>query len=71
MSKRWVAQVCQLAAAILHLGNIGFEENKGKNEEAAIVSNTDVLEIALNASLSWSNRAASSSVCAFLPPVKP
>lgn len=44
MSKRWVAQVCQLAAAILHLGNIDFEENKGKNEEAAIVRNTDVLE---------------------------
>ncbi len=45
LSKRLVAQVCQLIAAILHLGNIDFIHDKGRNEEAATVRNLDVLHI--------------------------
>ncbi|CCM03060.1 uncharacterized protein FIBRA_05180 [Fibroporia radiculosa] len=44
-SKRHVAQTCQLVAAILHLGNLEFTIDRARNEEAAVVRNTDVLEI--------------------------
>jgi chitin synthase len=43
LSKRLVAQICQLVAAILHLGNIDFIHDKARNEEAAVVKNGDVL----------------------------
>ena len=45
VSKRLVAQTCQLIAAILHLGNLEFTIDRGRNEEAAVVRNIDVLEI--------------------------
>lgn len=45
LSKRLVAQVCQLVAAILHLGNVDFVQDKSRNEEAAVVRNADVLHI--------------------------
>jgi chitin synthase len=44
-SKRHVAQTCQLIAAILHLGNLEFTVDRHRNEDAAVVRNTDVLEI--------------------------
>ncbi|KAK6995982.1 glycosyltransferase family 2 protein [Favolaschia claudopus] len=44
-SKRHVAQTCQLLAAILHLGNLEFTVDKHRNEDAAVVRNTDVLDL--------------------------
>ncbi|KAF8147259.1 glycosyltransferase family 2 protein [Crassisporium funariophilum] len=44
-SKRHVAQTCQLVAAILHLGNLEFSIDRHRNEDAAVVRNTDLLEI--------------------------
>ncbi|KAF8688556.1 TRAFAC class myosin-kinesin ATPase superfamily Myosin family, partial [Rhizoctonia solani] len=45
MSKRHIAQSCQLVAAILHLGNLEFTRDRARNEDAAVVRNTDVLEL--------------------------
>ncbi|QRV84830.1 chitin synthase [Ceratobasidium sp. AG-Ba] len=45
MSKRHIAQSCQLVAAILHLGNLEFMRDRARNEDAAVVRNTDVLEL--------------------------
>ena len=44
-SKRHVAQTCQLVAAILHLGNLDFTIDRKRNEDAAVVRNTDVLDL--------------------------
>ncbi|KAJ6586612.1 glycosyltransferase family 2 protein [Mycena sp. CBHHK59/15] len=46
LSKRHVAQTCQLVAAILHLGNLEFTVDRHRNEDAAVVRNTDVCTIA-------------------------
>ncbi|KAJ7200874.1 glycosyltransferase family 2 protein [Mycena pura] len=45
LSKRHVAQTCQLVAAILHLGNLEFTIDRHRNEDAAVVRNMDVCEI--------------------------
>ena len=45
MSKRHVAQTCQLLAAILHLGNLEFVIDRRRNEDSAVVKNTDALEL--------------------------
>lgn len=45
LSKRYVAQTCQLLAAILHLGNLDFIVDKHRNEDAAVVRNFETLEI--------------------------
>ncbi|KAF5344589.1 hypothetical protein D9758_013900 [Tetrapyrgos nigripes] len=45
LSKRHVAQTCQLLAAILHLGNLEFTIDRSRNEDAAVVRNTDVCAI--------------------------
>ncbi|KAF7335174.1 Glycosyltransferase family 2 protein [Mycena sanguinolenta] len=37
LSKRHVAQTCQLIAAILHLGNLEFVIDRSRNEDAAVV----------------------------------
>ncbi|WAQ87615.1 hypothetical protein PtA15_8A520 [Puccinia triticina] len=44
-SKKSVASTCQLLAAILHLGNLEFVLDKGKNAEAATVSNPPLLDV--------------------------
>ncbi|KAK7028004.1 hypothetical protein VNI00_015091 [Paramarasmius palmivorus] len=44
-SKRHVAQTCQLLAAIIHLGNLEFVSDKSRNEDAAVVRNTDLLAV--------------------------
>ncbi|EJD51949.1 glycosyltransferase family 2 protein [Auricularia subglabra TFB-10046 SS5] len=79
MSKRHVAQACQLVAAILHLGNLDFTIDRHRNEDAAVVRNTDVLEIvadflgvdsaALEAVLSYKTKLVKKEVCTvFLDP---
>ena len=72
-SKRHVAQTCQLIAAILHLGNLEFTVDRHRNEDAAVVRNTDVLEIvadflgvqpaALEAALSYKTKLVKKELC--------
>ena len=79
MSKRHVAQACQLVAAILHLGNLEFIVDRQRNEDAAVVRNTDVLEIVadflgvdaanLEAVLSYKTKLVKKELCTvFLDP---
>lgn len=73
LSKRLVAQVCQLLAAILHLGNIDFVIDRGRNEEAAVVRDVDALETVaeflavssstLEATLSYRSRMIKRELC--------
>lgn len=44
LSKRIVAQICQLVATILHIGNLDFVVDHDRNVDAAVVRNWDVLE---------------------------
>jgi hypothetical protein len=44
-TKHLVAQTCQLIAAILHLGNLEFTVDWGRDVDAAIVHNQDVLAL--------------------------
>lgn len=78
-SKRHVAQTCQLIAAILHLGNLDFVTDRGRNEETAVVRNVDILEIvadflgiqpsALEAALSYKTKLVKTELCTvFLDP---
>lgn len=78
-SKRHVAQTCQLVAAILHLGNLEFTVDRHRNEDAAVVRNTDVLETvsdflgvepaALEAALSYRTKLVKKELCTvFLDP---
>ncbi|KAL6309476.1 glycosyltransferase family 2 protein [Sparassis latifolia] len=78
-SKRHVAQTCQLVAAILHLGNLEFHVDRSRNEDAAVVRNTDVLDIvadflgvqpaALEAALSYRTKMLKKELCTvFLDP---
>ncbi|KAJ7722410.1 glycosyltransferase family 2 protein [Mycena metata] len=75
LSKRHVAQTCQLIAAILHLGNLEVR----RNEDAAVVRNTDLCEIAasflgvhpadLEAALSYKTKLVKKELCTvFLDP---
>ncbi|OCF41838.1 chitin synthase [Kwoniella heveanensis CBS 569] len=43
LSNRLVAQVCQLLATILHIGNLQFESGNGVQQEGAVASNFDTL----------------------------
>ncbi|KAF4613327.1 hypothetical protein D9613_010804 [Agrocybe pediades] len=78
-SKRHVAQTCQLVAAILHLGNLEFIVDRHRNEDAAVVRNTDLLEIvadflgiqpaALENALSYRTKFVKKELCTvFLDP---
>lgn len=78
-SKRHVAQTCQLIAAILHLGNLEFTIDRHRNEDAAVVRNTDILDIvsdflgvqpgALEATLSYRTKLVKKELCTvFLDP---
>ncbi|KZT04957.1 glycosyltransferase family 2 protein [Laetiporus sulphureus 93-53] len=78
-SKRHVAQTCQLIAAIIHLGNLEFTIDRSRNEDAAVVRNTDVLEVvadflgvqpsALEATLSYRTKLVKKELCTvFLDP---
>lgn len=79
LSKRHVAQTCQLVAAILHLGNLEFIIDKHRNEDAAVVRNLDVLEVVaeflgvhvstLEAVLSYRTKMVKKELCTvFLDP---
>ncbi|KAG5634988.1 hypothetical protein H0H81_012795 [Sphagnurus paluster] len=79
LSKRHVAQTCQLIAAILHLGNLEFTIDRSRNEDAAVVRNTDLLEIvaeflgihpsALESALSYKTKLMKKELCTvFLDP---
>ncbi|KAJ7647442.1 glycosyltransferase family 2 protein [Roridomyces roridus] len=79
LSKRHVAQTCQLVAAILHLGNLEFTIDRSRNEDAAVVRNTDVCEIAadflgvhpedLEQALSYKTKLVKKELCTiFLDP---
>ncbi|KAF8625844.1 hypothetical protein AX17_006740 [Amanita inopinata Kibby_2008] len=79
LSKRHVAQTCQLIAAILHLGNLEFTIDRHRNEDAAVVRNTDVLAIvaeflgvqasALESALSYKTKMLKKELCTvFLDP---
>ncbi|KAF8634990.1 hypothetical protein AX15_000605 [Amanita polypyramis BW_CC] len=79
LSKRHVAQTCQLVAAILHLGNLEFIIDRSRNEDAAVVRNTDVLAIvaeflgvqpsALEVALSYKTKLVKKELCTvFLDP---
>jgi chitin synthase len=72
-SKRHAAQTCQLVAAILHLGNLEFTVDRHRNEDAAVVRNTDLLELisdflgvqpsALEAALSYKTKLVKKELC--------
>ncbi|KAG6377242.1 P-loop containing nucleoside triphosphate hydrolase protein [Boletus reticuloceps] len=47
LSKRHVAQTCQLVAAILHLGNIEFTIDRSRDVDAAVVRNPSTLKTTL------------------------
>ncbi|KAG8923717.1 hypothetical protein FRC02_010963 [Tulasnella sp. 418] len=79
LSKRHVAQTCQLVAAILHLGNLEFIRDRKRNEDAAVVRNTEVLNIvaeflgipstSLEATLSYKTKLVKKELCTvFLDP---
>ena len=79
LSKRHVAQTCQLVAAILHLGNLEFTIDRHRNEDAAVVRNMDILEIvadflgvqpsALESALSYKTKLVKKELCTvFLDP---
>ncbi|KAG7096112.1 hypothetical protein E1B28_006786 [Marasmius oreades] len=78
-SKRHVAQTCQLLAAILHLGNLEFTVDRHRNEDAAVVRNTDICAIVadflgvqqsdLEACLSFKSKLVKKEMCTvFLDP---
>ena len=79
LSKRNVAQTCQLVAAILHLGNIEFTIDRGRDVDAAVVRNMDVLAIVaeflgiqpstLESALSYKTKLVKKELCTvFLDP---
>ena len=73
LSKRHVAQTCQLVAAILHLGNLEFTIDRHRNEDSAVVRNSDLLELvsdflgvqssALEAALSYKTKLVKKELC--------
>lgn len=78
-SKRHVAQTCQLVAAILHLGNLDFITDRKRNEDAAVVRNTEVLDLVaeflgvipgqLESTLSYRTKLVKKELCTvFLDP---
>ncbi|KIM62798.1 hypothetical protein SCLCIDRAFT_66022, partial [Scleroderma citrinum Foug A] len=79
LSKRHVAQTCQLIAAILHLGNLEFTINRSHDIDAAVVRNTDTLALvadflsiqpsALENALSYRTKMVKKELCTvFLNP---
>ncbi|KAH9045953.1 glycosyltransferase family 2 protein [Lactarius hengduanensis] len=72
-SKRHVAQTCQLIAAILHLGNLEFAIDRGRDVDAAVVRNQDTLALvadflgvtpsALETALSYKTKLVKKELC--------
>ncbi|KAI6130624.1 glycosyltransferase family 2 protein [Pisolithus croceorrhizus] len=79
LSKRHVAQACQLIAAILHLGNLEFTVDRSRDVDAAVVRNVDTLALvaeflgvqpsALENALSYKTKLVKKELCTvFLDP---
>ncbi|KAF7342277.1 Glycosyltransferase family 2 protein [Mycena venus] len=79
LSKRHVAQTCQLLAAILHLGQLEFHVDRTRNEDCAVVRNVDCLSLvsdflgvtpsSLESALSYKTRLVKKELCTvFLDP---
>ena len=79
LSKRHVAQTCQLIVAILHLGNLEFTIDHSHDVDAAVVRNTDTLALvvdflgvqpsALENALSYRTKMVKKELCTvFLDP---
>ncbi|THU94364.1 hypothetical protein K435DRAFT_860641 [Dendrothele bispora CBS 962.96] len=75
-SKRHIAQTCQLLAAILHLGNLEFTIDRSRNEDAAVIRNTevraifaDLLDVQPSELLSYRSKLVKKEMCTiFLDP---
>ncbi|SPO40578.1 probable chitin synthase 8 [Pseudozyma flocculosa] len=75
-SKRHVASICQVLAAILHLGNIEFHYDRHHTQDSASVRNADVLERAadflgipakaLEEALTYKTKMIKNEVCTIL-----
>ncbi|KAI6019144.1 glycosyltransferase family 2 protein [Pisolithus marmoratus] len=73
LSKRHVAQTCQLIAAILHLGNLEFTIDRSRDVDAAVVRNVDSLALvaeflgvqpsALENALSYKTKLVKKELC--------
>nr|CAG8434853.1 941_t:CDS:2 [Entrophospora candida] len=71
--KKHVAQMFQLLAAILHLGNIQFSQDPNKQQDAAFVKNMDVLDLvadflgveprALESALTYKTKLIKKEIC--------
>jgi len=76
LSKRQVASICQVLAAILHLGNLEFTQDRQRTQEPATIRNSDVLQTvagylgisakALEESLTYKTKMIKSEVCTIL-----
>ncbi|PWZ00150.1 putative Chs8-chitin synthase 8 [Testicularia cyperi] len=75
-SKRHVASICQVLAAILHLGNIEFHYDRQRTQDSATVRNPEVLEKvatylgisskALEEALTYKTKMIRNEVCTIL-----
>lgn len=76
LSKRHVASICQVLAAILHLGNVEFYQDKHRTQDSASVRNPEVLELvsgflgiqtkALEEVLTYKTKMIKNEVCTIL-----
>lgn len=76
LSKRHVASVCQVLAAILHLGEIEFHQDRHRTQDSASIRNPEVVEIvagflgiqpkALEEVLTYKTKMIKNEVCTIL-----
>ncbi|KAK0557735.1 Chitin synthase, class 8 [Tilletia horrida] len=76
LSKRQVASICQVLAAILHLGNVEFYQDRHRTQDAASVRNPELLTTvaeflgietkSLEESLTYKTKMIKSEVCTIL-----
>ncbi|MCO5583292.1 hypothetical protein L7F22_037202 [Adiantum nelumboides] len=76
LSKRHVASICQVLAAILHLGNLEFYQDRHRTQDSASIRNPEVLHIcaeflgitskALEESLTYKTKMIKNEVCTIL-----
>ena len=76
LSKRQVASICQVLAAILHLGNVEFYQDRHRTQDSASVRNPEVLHLvanflgtdpkALEESLTYKTKMIKNEVCTIL-----
>jgi chitin synthase len=76
LSKRHVASICQVLAAILHLGNLEFFQDRHRTQDSASIRNPDVLQVVadflgvaakeLEEVLTYKTKMIKSEVCTIL-----